>query len=105
MRKIAAFAALALTGCATTPAGLADTRVEKTILSDKTPEAFAVCVAESLPGMAELRSLEGRYWVLMEVFGTPRHRWDFKPTESGSVAELRSTGLAGSESGKVERCA
>lgn len=105
MKPTAALAALALAGCATTPAGLAETRVEKTISSEKTPEAFAVCVAENLPGSVELRSLEGRYWVLIEVFGTPRHRWDFTPSATGSIAELRSTGIAGSESGKVQDCA
>jgi len=105
MKRLIIIAALALAGCATTPAGLSKTRVEKTIASAKPAAAFATCFAESLPGTPELRSLDGKYWVLIEVFGTPRHRWDFTPTANGSVAELRSTGLAGAESGKVERCA
>jgi hypothetical protein len=105
MKRLYILGPLALAGCATTPAGLAETRVERTIMSSKSAEEFAVCVAEHLPGGAELRSFAGKYWVLIEVFGTPRHRWDFTATENGSIAELRSTGLAGSEANKVQNCA
>lgn len=104
MKQLCIVAALALAGCATTPAGLAETRVEKSVTSQKTAQVFALCVAENVSG-AILRDDGARYWVLLEVFGTPRHRWDFIPTETGSIAELRSTGIAGDESGSVEDCA
>src|SRR3546814_3651415 len=88
------FAVLLLGGCATTPAGLQSTRVEATVSSSKSSADFATCVAEHLMGDAELRSSGDHYWVLRSVFGVPRHRRDFTPSDSGSVAELRSTGLA-----------
>lgn len=97
--------ALLIAGCATTPAGLSQTRVEATVPSDKPAAAFATCVAESLAGNAELRSDGTRYWVLRSVAGTPRHRWDFIPAGDGSIAELRSTALAGGAQDKVRACA
>src|SRR3546814_2699983 len=99
------FAVLLLGGCATTPAGLQSTRVEATVSSSKSSADFATCVAEHLMGDAELRSSGDHYWVLRSVFGVPRHRWDFTPSDSGSVAELRSTGLAGAGQDKVRDCA
>lgn len=104
MKQLCIIAALALAGCATTPAGLAETSLERTVSSTKTAEAFATCVAENLPGGAEMRSAEGRYWVLVKIFGSPRYRADFIPTETGSVAELRSTAATGWGK-EVDRCA
>lgn len=99
-------AAVMLTGCATTPAGLSGTRVEKVIESGKTPQSFATCVAESLAGEVQLRSEGEHYWVLRIVYGVPRHRWDFTARPSGgSKAELRSTGLTGAGADKVQSCA
>lgn len=104
MKQLCTIAALALSGCATTSAGLAETAVEQTVASPKSAEAFAVCVAESLPGGAQLRSLDGKFWVLVEVFGVPRYRADFLPTETGSIALLRSTAATGWKRSEVARC-
>lgn len=106
MSKFLPLAALLfLCACATSPASLAQTRVEKTVLSSKSAETVATCVAENLTGDAQLRSLGDHYWVIRYTFGTPRHRWDFTNTADGSIAELRSTGLAGSGADRVEECA
>lgn len=96
---------LLLAGCATTPAGLMDTRVETTVASSKTTAEFANCTADALAGSVDVRSQGEHYWVIRNVWGTPRHRWDFHPTETGSRAELRSTGLAGAGEDKVRDCA
>jgi hypothetical protein len=104
MRHTLLIAALALSGCATTPAGLASTEVKKTVASAKPAKEFALCVAENLPG-ATLRDDGTRYWVLMDVFGVPRFRWDFIPTESGSIAEARSTAIGNSGAKDAEKCA
>ena len=103
MKQLLVIAALALSGCATTAASLAETRVEKTISSGKTAAKFALCAAENLTS-SEYRTDGERHWVLVQVYGVPRHRWDFVPTSDGSIAELRSTGLAGAGAGAVERC-
>ena len=103
MRRIALIAALALAGCATTPAGLAKTNVEKTFTSTKTALAWATCVAENTPE-AELRSDGTRHWVLVSEFGVPRIRWDFIPTEGGSIVEQRTTAFIGKQSRMVEKC-
>lgn len=104
MKQLVLIAALAVSGCATTAAGLSETRVEKTFESAKPAEAFALCAAENIAS-SNMRSDGTRHWVLIEVYGVPRHRWDFTPTATGSRAELRSTGFGGSGSGAVERCA
>lgn len=103
MKQLCIIAAIALTGCATTAAGLAETRVKRTITSEKDAKAFALCVAENMTS-SEYRTDGERHWVLIQVYGVPRHRWDFTPSENGSVAELRSTGLAGAGTGDAERC-
>lgn len=105
MKAIYLTALAALSGCATTPAGLADTDVKTSIASSKTPAAFATCFAESIAGGAQLRNNGEHYWVLRMALGVPRHRWDFKPTAAGSIAELRSTGVAGSGEDKLRACA
>lgn len=97
--------AVCLSGCATSPAGLYATRIEKVIESPKPPNAFAICVAEVLGGDTELRSDGSHYWVMRNVAGVPRHRWDFTPQPNGSKAELRSTGIVGAGADKVQSCA
>lgn len=104
MKKLLVIAAFALGGCATTPSGLASTSVEDRVTSTKSAKDFAICVAESLPG-ATLRDDGTRYWVLVDVFGVPRFRWDFIPTESGSIVEIRSTAVGGAGTREVRRCA
>ena len=104
MKQLIFIAALALAGCATSPSGLASTSVESSVTSTKSAKDFAICVAESLPG-ATLRDDGTRYWVLFDVFGVPRFRWDFIPTETGSVVEIRSTAVGGAGTKEVRRCA
>lgn len=105
MRLLILPAVLAVAGCATSAAGLYATRVEKTVTSTKTPQSFATCVAEAFAGDVQLRSEGDHYWVLRVIMDVPRHRWDFTPTATGSLAELRSTGLAGAGEDKVRACA
>src|SRR5690606_3908537 len=95
----------ALAGCATSSAGLYETSVKRTVLSQKSSSEFATCVAEAFTGDSQLRSSGDHFWVLRMVLDVPRHRWDFTPTPTGSKAELRSTGLAGAGTDKVESCA
>lgn len=94
---------LALAGCATTPAALGRDEVSRTIASTKSAAVVARCAADNFPAsMTSIRDLgEGRWYVILG----DRHRWDFTPTATGSVAELRSSGVMGSRSTTVERCA
>lgn len=105
MRIIIIAACIALTGCASTSAGLYETAVRKTVDSSKNAQQFATCAVENFAGDAQLRSEGERYWIIRMVMDVPRHRWDFTPTATGSKAELRSTGLAGSGDDKVQGCA
>ena len=104
MRKFALIAALALAGCATTPDGLARKEVKSVIPSTKSAKEFATCVAENLPS-ASLRDDGERYWVVQDMFGFPSFRWDFIPTETGSIAETRSTALGDAGAKDAKKCA
>lgn len=104
MKKITLLAALALSGCATTPAGLAQTDLEETVKSTKTAAAFATCLAENMAS-ASLRNEGARYWVLVEILGTPRFRYDFTDTDKGSIAEVRSTAIGGAATKELKACA
>lgn len=104
MKQIALITALALAGCTTTPAGLAKTGIKETIPSEKPAKEFALCVAERVPG-ATLRDDGERYWVLVDVWGVPRFRFDFIPSETGSIAEMRSTAVGKSGVKDIRRCA
>jgi hypothetical protein len=104
MEKTLIIAALALAGCATTPSGVAKTEIEGTIPSAKSAQAFATCVAESLPATAQFRQNGNGYVIVVEV-GFRLFRADFTPTASGSVAELRSTGPTDWEGREVVQCA
>ncbi|MEO0699435.1 MAG: hypothetical protein AAFY81_06920 [Pseudomonadota bacterium] len=104
MKQITILGALMLAACATTPAGLLDTDVEETVESTKTAASFATCVAENMSGAA-LRNDGDRYWVLVEIYDIPRMRYDFRPTENGSIVEVRSTALGGAATKELKRCA
>ncbi|MES2002261.1 MAG: hypothetical protein V4444_08145 [Pseudomonadota bacterium] len=98
----------ALTGCATSSAGLYRTSVETTVSSSKTSQKFATCVAETLQGNNPLRNEGDHYWVLrMNGYGVPIIRWDFMPKLSGgSIAELRTTlNFLSAGTTKVQACA
>jgi len=107
MRKFAVLAALLVTGCATSSAGLERMGVEFTVPSQKSAQAFATCAAEVLQGSVELRGAGNHYWILRpNALGVPIVRWDFKdqPT-GGSIAELRATAIIGAGKDKVQGCA
>lgn len=98
----------ALAGCAASAEGLYKTNVEDTIRSTKTPEAFAVCLAEKLIGENPLRHEGDHWWVLrLNGYMVPVVRWDFFPEPGGgSRAELRSTiNVAYAAHDKVRACA
>lgn len=98
--------AILLGGCATTPAGLAKTNVERTVTSEKSSANFATCAAEHFNGDVTLRSSGDHYWILISIHDYPRYRWDFRPSGAGSIAEGRSTGLTGGGTPKaIKRCA
>lgn len=104
--KYAFIALLALSGCATSAAGLADSKVDTTVTSPKSAQAFATCVAEALVGNNQLRNDGDHYWVLrLNTFGVPISRWDFRNTQNGSTAELRATINVNSGDEKVRACA
>lgn len=104
MKQAFIIAALALGGCAVTPAGLASTEVKRTIASAKPAKDFALCVAENLPD-AEMRDDGNRYWVVFKIFDIPRIRWDFTPSGTGSIAETRSTAIGNSGAREAQACA
>lgn len=104
MKKLIAIAVVALSGCTTTAAGLAETSVEKTFQSDKTARALATCVAENSSGVVDLRDDGTRYWVIVSASGIPRTRWDMFPTGTGSTAELRTTAIVGKQWAAIEPC-
>jgi hypothetical protein len=104
MRNLTLIAATALGGCTTTAAGLSQTSVEKTFQSAKSAAVLATCVAENSSGVVDLRDDGTRYWVIVSASGIPRTRWDFMPSGTGSVAELRTTALIGKQWAAIEPC-
>ncbi|MBB3034052.1 hypothetical protein [Alteriqipengyuania lutimaris] len=107
MRAILAIAAATtLSGCATSAAGLAATEIDASYSSEKSPKDWALCVAEAFQGSNMLRDDGTNWWIIRpNSYGVPISRWDFKPTPTGSVAELRSSiGLSDGDD-KVRSCA
>lgn len=98
--------ALALAGCATSPASVALEPVGQTIQSAKPPEAFARCFADNLPGqIGVLRQEPDGHWLVMITEpGRILHRWDFHATQGGSYAELRSAVPLSKFVSKVQNC-
>ena len=80
--------------------------MEATLHSSKQPAAWATCVAERLAADVELRNDGTKFWIIRSNwYGSPIHRWDFIPTESGSRAELRSSININSGETRVKECA
>ena len=105
MRYLAVFAALPLSACAMSSGGLARTAVDQTYTSNKTPQAVATCVVESLMGNNVIRNDGQHYWVLrMNGYGVPQTRWDFLPVEGGTRVELRMAIPIASGDDKVRAC-
>lgn len=98
--------ALAVSGCATSAAGLAESDVEMTLFSEKSPQAWATCAAESMIGSVDLRNDGTNWWVLRSNnFQTPVARWDFTPVAAGgSKAELRATISINTGDERVKAC-
>lgn len=108
MRVVVLAAVLLLPGCATSAAGLADSAVEETIASSKTPREFAECSVDHMSGSTDIRGDGDHLYVLrFSGYQTPYARWDFKARpEGGSIAELRRANISvGSGSGDVRACA
>lgn len=104
--KYAPLLLLALGGCATSAAGLAETGVKLTVPSPKTTEAFARCVAEALNAKAQIRNEGIHYWVVRyNTLGMAGSRWDFRPSGTGSIAELRAAINVNAGGDKVRSCA
>ncbi|NIJ37920.1 starvation-inducible outer membrane lipoprotein [Sphingopyxis panaciterrae] len=106
MRLTVAIAALALTGCAASPAGLGKDEIDMTLVSPKKPDVVAGCIALSLQGdNPAIRADENHYVVVRKNgFGAPVIRWDIIGTDTGSRLELRSSLPVGSGSDKVKAC-
>lgn len=98
---------LLLGACATTPGGIRATNVELAIVSHKPPAAFARCVADAWSGNNQFLNDGNHYWIIrLNSQGMPFARWDFLPTEAGSVAERRSDQLFGNAgTDRVRECA
>lgn len=106
MRWVIVAAAVAVTGCATTPAKLATKEVKASFESAKSARDFAYCVAENLSDASGVQGEGDHYWVLIQgSFGNYFARWDFTSTKGGSKAEVRATGMATRGDGTVEDCA
>lgn len=108
MRLFVVLLAFAVSGCATSAAGLQRMGVEFTVISRKPAQEFATCVAEILQGSPELRGSGNHWWVLRSnAYGIPIVRWDFtdQAAGGGSMAELRATAIEGAGKDKVQRCA
>jgi hypothetical protein len=103
------FVALLITlgGCATSAAGLYQSKVEMTVESAKSAQSFATCSVETMIANNQLRNEGDHYWILrMNGYGVPVARWDFtnKPG-GGSVAELRSSIGINTGDDRVKGCA
>ncbi|HEY9090324.1 MAG TPA: hypothetical protein VIN76_01470 [Parasphingorhabdus sp.] len=99
---------LALSGCATTAAGLLDSPIEQTVQSDKSPQQFAECSVDNMSGQTDIRGSGDHYYVLrFSGYQMPYARWDFRSRPGGgSVAELRRANISvGSGAGDVRDCA
>lgn len=108
MRTLALFSVLLLPACATSAAGLADSAVEETVVSSKSPQQFAECAVEHMSGNTDIRGSGDHFYVLrFSGYQVPYARWDFKARPGGgSVAELRRANVSvGSGSGDVRACA
>ena len=99
--------AAALSGCAMSAKGLAKSDVEMTLYSQKTPQQWATCTAETMNGPVELRNDGTAWWVLRSNgYQIPTARWDFTPQpEGGSKAELRATISVNTGDERVKACA
>lgn len=107
MRYVAIVAAcVALSGCATSAAGLYQSKVEQTFTSNKEPQVVATCAAEALIGNNQLRNDGNHYWVLrFNGYGVPQIRWDFLPRQGGgTTVELRTSIDINSGDEKVRSC-
>lgn len=90
-------ALVALSGCATSAAGLGRSPVEMVIESPtKTPRQFAECSVETMIGDTDIRGDGDHFYVLrFSAYQTPYARWDFKPRPGGgSIAELRRLNIS-----------
>lgn len=90
---ITVLACASLAGCATSPAGLYKSKVEKTFTSSKAPQAVATCAADNLKHNTQMRNDGDHYWVLRyNGYNIPQIRWDFLPREGGgTTVELRTS--------------
>ena len=97
---------LGLSGCATSAAGLADSKVEMTLTGARPPKVVATCVADKLIGNNQLRDDGTNYWILrLNMYGFPVSRWDFKPDgNGGTVAELRASLSINTGDERVKAC-
>ena len=104
---LAILSAVALSGCATTAAGLLNSNVEQTIESTKSPQQFAECVVDNMSGQTDIRGSGDHFYVLrFSGYQMPYARWDFRARPGGSVAELRRINISvGSGEGDVRACA
>lgn len=103
---LALCSAMLLSGCATSAAGLAKSDVELTLFSDKSPQDWATCSAETMIGPVSLRNDGDHYWLLrINGYQVPTARWDFTSTDTGSKAELRATISINTGDERVKACA
>jgi hypothetical protein len=99
---------LALSGCVpVSSTGIYNTAVDLTVPSTKSSKDFALCAAGAFDGNNPVTNDGDHYWVTrLSLQGTPFARWDFLPTPTGSVAQLRSVLVAGTPgTGIVRKCA
>lgn len=108
MRPVIVAVVVLLPACATSAAGLANSEIEETILSAKSPREFAECSIERMSGNTDIRGDGDHLYVLrFSGYQSPYARWDFKARPGGgSIAELRSVNISyGSGVGDVRACA
>jgi hypothetical protein len=106
MKGLAVLAGLALAGCATTSAGLYESKVEMILESARPPQEVATCVVERLRWSVQMRNQGDHYWVLrLSSYGSPTVRWDFLPQDGGGTrAELRMSIPIASGEDRVREC-
>ena len=65
-----------------------------------------MCVTDALPDAGQLLNEGEHYWLTRQLGGAVFERWDFKPTQAGSVAERRSgQHITSWGTGRVMKCA
>lgn len=106
MKYLVIIPALAVAGCATSGAGLQQSKVERTWSSAKASKDVAICFGEAVRGNTDIRNDGDHYWVIRNSSYGPMTRYDFQPDGKGGTMIERRSGfnVGGAADDKLEAC-